>query len=129
MDYQTMTQEIAIIIKNLYSGNHEFADVLDTVESAVKKYGVTLDKLSLKIADADHQKLIWQILIDLRFARGTDYDFDIELYRYDTIALQDITSFLEKNTTEFNRAGSTLVDISALDYQKYIELVDKYGLI
>jgi hypothetical protein len=129
MDYPTMAQEIAIIVKNLYLVNKEFADVLDTVESAVKKYGTTLDRLSLKIANVDHRKLIWQILIDLRFARGTDYDFDIELYRCDTTALHEITSYLEKNTTEFNRKGSTVADISALSRQEYLELIEQYELI
>jgi len=129
MDYATMAQEIAIIVKNLYRMNSNFADALDSVECAVKKHGCRLNELSLKIADVDHRKVIWQILIDLRFARGTDYDFDIDLYRCDTEVLQSITHFLEKNTTEFNREGSTLVDISALNREEYLELIKKYDLI
>lgn len=128
MDYQIMAQEIALIVKKMYRTNEEFADVFDTVESAVKKYGTDINKVSLKIANIDCKKLIWQILIDLRFARGTDYDYDIELYRCDTSALQKITSYLEKNTTEFNREGSTVVDISALNHQEYLELIEQYGL-
>ena len=85
--------------------------------------------MNKNFADVDHRKIIWQILIDLRSARGTDYDFDIDLYRLDTIALQEISSYLEKQTTEFNRSGSTLVDISALDREEYLELIKQYGLI
>ena len=129
MDYQTLAQGVVLIIKQLYQMNKEYYDVLDSVESAVKKYGTTINEVSLKIADVDHKKLIWQILIDLRFARGTDYDFDIDLYRKDTQALQDITSYLEKQTTEFNREGSTLIDISCLDREEYLELIKKYDLI
>lgn len=129
MDYREMAQEITLIIKNLYQRNHEFADVFSTVNAAIKKYDTTFDEVTLGIAKVDYQKLIWQILIDLRFARGTDYDFDIELYRCDTIALQDITSFLENNTTEFNREGSSVADISAIDRAKYLELIAKYELI
>lgn len=129
MDYQTMAQEVAIIVKNLYHRNKEFADVVSTVESAVKKHGTNLDRLSLKIADVDHKKVIWQILIDLRFARGTDYDFDIEYYRNDTTALQEITYYLEHTTTEFNREGSTLIDISCLSRDEYLEKIKQYELI
>lgn len=129
MDYQTMAQEIAIIIKNLYHMNQNFYDVLDSVESAVKKHGTTLNNLSLKIAEVDHRKVILQILIDLRFARGTDYDFDIDLYRLDTEALHQITSYLEKQTTEFNWEGSTLIDISCLDRKEYLELIKKHDLV
>ena len=128
-DYATMAQEIAIIIKNLYRMNNDYYDVLSTVESAVKKYGTTLDKLSLKIADVDHRKVILQILFDLRYARDTDYDFEIELYRCDTQALQDITYYLEKVTTEFNREGSTLIDISCLNREEYLEMIKKNELI
>lgn len=128
MDYKEMAQEVAFIVKNLYRMNKEFADVLSSVEAAVKKYDTTIDELSLKIADVDCKKVLWQILIDLRYARGTDYDFDIELYRCDTTALHEITSFLEKNTTEFNREGSTVIDISSLDHQSYLELIKKYEL-
>ena len=123
-----MAQEVAIIVKNLYRMNNEFADVLSSVEAAVNKYDITINDLSLKIANVDCEKVLWQILIDLRYARGTDYDFDIELYRYDTTALQEITSFLEKNTTEFNREGSTVIDISSLDRQSYLELIKNYEL-
>ena len=129
MDYQEMAQEIALIVKNLYQVNKEFADVLSTVEAAVRKHGTTLDEVSLKIADVDHRKLIWQILIDLRYARDTDYDFDIDLYRCDTTALHSITSFLEKNTTEFNRKDSTVADISGLDREEYLRLIKQYDLI
>lgn len=129
MDYKEMAQEVAIIVKNLYRMNNEFADVLSSVEAAVKKYDTTLDELSLKIADVDCKKVLWQILIDLRYARGTDYDFDIELYRCDTTALQEITYFLEHNTTEFNREGSTVIDISCLNHKSYLELIKKYELI
>ena len=128
MDYQTMAQEIALIVKKMYRTNEEFSDVFDTVESALKKYGTDINKVSLKIADVDCKKLIWQILIDLRFARGTDYDYDIELYRCDTSALQKITSYLEKNTTEFNREGSTIVDISAINREEYLDLIKKHDL-
>lgn len=128
MDYQTMAQEIALIVKKMYRTNEEFSDVFDTVESALKKYGTDINKVSLKIADVDCKKLIWQILIDLRFARGTDYDYDIELYRCDTSALQKITSYLEKNTTEFNREGSTVVDISAINREEYLDLIKKHDL-
>ena len=129
MDYKTMAQEIALILKNLYRMNSDFADVMSSVKSAVEKHGCDLDELSLKIADVDHRKVILQILIDLRFARGTDYDFDIELYRCDTEALHQITSFLEKQTTEFNMEGSTIINISGLDREAYLELIKKYDLI
>lgn len=128
MDYQIMAQEIALIVKKMYRTNEEFADVFDTVESAVKKYDTDINKVSLKIADVDCKKLIWQILIDLRFARGTDYNYDIELYRCDTSALQKITSYLEKNTTEFNREGSTVVDISAINRDEYLDLIKEHDL-
>ena len=129
MDYREMAGGVVLIVQNLYRRNQEFADVLSSVRAAVKKYDTTLDEVSLRIADVDCKKLIWQILIDLRFARGTDYDFDIELYRCDTEALQEITAFLEKNTTEFNREGSGVADISALSRQEYLKLIEQYDLI
>ena len=129
MDYKTLAQEVVLIINNLCYMNKEFYDVKSSVQAAVQKYGTTIDEVSLKIADVDCRKLIWQILIDLRFARGTDYDFDIDLYRCDTTALHEITSYLEKQTTEFNREGSTLIDISALDREEYLEQIKKHDLI
>lgn len=128
MDYREMAGEVVLIVQNLYQRNREFADVLSSVEAAANKYDTTLDKVSLGIANVDYKKLIWQILVDLRFARGTDYDFDIEMYRCDTMALQLITSFLEKNTTEFNKEGETIADISAVDRERYLELIAKYEL-
>ena len=128
MDYREMAGEVVLIVQNLYQRNREFSDVLSSVEAAVNKYDTTLDKVSLGIANVDYKKLIWQILVDLRFARDTDYDFDIEMYRCDTVALQMITSFLEKNTTEFNREGETIADISAIDRERYLELIAKYEL-
>ena len=129
MDYREMAGGVVLIVQNLYRRNHEFADVLSSVRAAVRKYNTTLDQVSLGIANVDCKKLIWQILIDLRFARGTDYDFDIEFYRCDTMALQEITAFLEKNTTEFNKEGSEIADISALTRQEYLELIKRYELI
>ena len=128
MDYQTMAQEVVLIIKDLYQMNPEFYDVLDSVKCAIKKYDVDIEDIALKKADVDHKKIIWQILIDLRYAKDTDYDFNIEGYRRDDIALQDITYFLEKQTTEFNRKGSTLVDISGINRQEYLELIKRYEL-
>lgn len=128
MDYQTMAQEVVFIIRNLYQMSREYSGVLDSVASAIQKYGTDMDKVALKSADVDHKKMIWQILIDLRFARGTDYDYDMESYRNDTVALQKITSFLEEHTTEFCREGSEVIDISELDNQEYLELIEKYGL-
>lgn len=128
MDYETIAQEVVLIVKQMYRTNKDFADVLYTVESAIKKYDTTIDKVSLKIADVDHKKLIWQILVDLRFARGTDYEYDIEMYRCDTSALQNISSYLEEKTTEFNREGSTVVDISAINREEYFELIKMYDL-
>jgi len=128
MDYREMAGQVVLIVQDLYQRNKEFADVLSSVNAAVAKYETTLDRVSLGIANVDYKKLIWQILIDLRFARNTDYDFDIEMYRCDTMALQEITSYLEKNTTEFNREGSTVADISALNRQKYLELIEQYEL-
>ena len=128
MDYREMAGQVVLIVQNLYQRNREFSDVLSSVEAAANKYDTTLDKVSLGIANVDYKKLIWQILVDLRFARGTDYDFDIEMYRRDTVALQMITSFLEKNTTEFNREGETIADISAIDRERYLELIAKYEL-
>lgn len=128
MDYETIAQEVALIVKQMYRTNKDFADVLYTVESAIKKYDTTIDKVSLKLADVDHKKLIWQILVDLRFARGTDYEYDIEMYRCDTSALQNISSYLEEKTTEFNREGSTVVDISAINREEYFELIKMYDL-
>ena len=129
MDYKTLAQEVVLIVKNLYFANKEFYDVKNSVDAAIQKYGTTLDEVSLRIADVDCRKLIWQILIDLRYARGTDYDFDIELYRCDTTALHEITSYLEKQTTEFNREDSTLIDISCLNREEYLEKIKKYDLI
>ncbi len=123
-----MAGQVVLIVQDLYQRNKEFADVLSSVNAAVAKYETTLDRVSLGIANVDYKKLIWQILIDLRFARNTDYDFDIEMYRCDIMALQEITSYLEKNTTEFNREGSTVADISALNRQKYLELIEQYEL-
>lgn len=128
MDYREMAGGVVLIVQDLYQRNKEFADVLSSVNAAIKKYDTTIDKVSLGVANVDYRKLIWQILIDLRFARNTDYDFDIEMYRCDTMALQEITSYLEKNTTEFNKEGDDIADISAIDREKYLELVAKYEL-
>ena len=128
MDYREMAGGVVLIVQDLYHRNKEFADVLSSVNAAVTKYDTTIDRVSLGIANVDYRKLIWQILIDLRFARNTDSDFDIEMYRCDTMALQEITSYLEKNTTEFNREGEDIADISAIDREKYLELIAKYEL-
>ena len=128
MDYREMAGGVVLVVQDLYQRNKEFADVLSSVNAAVTKYDTTLDRVSLGIADVDCKKLIWQILVDLRFARNTDYNFDIEMYRCDTMALQEITSYLEKNTTEFNKEGENIADISAIDREKYLELIAKYEL-
>ena len=64
MDYQTMAQEIVFIIRNLYQMSREYSGVLDSVASAIQKYGTDMDKVALKSADVDHKKMIWQILVD-----------------------------------------------------------------
>ena len=128
MDYQKLAQEIVLLVKQMYRVNPNMHDVFDTVKCAITKYGVDIDDIALNIADVDHKKVIWQILFDLRFARGTDYDYDIELYRYDTEVLHKITYYLEKLTTEFNLNGSTVIDISALSRQEYLELIEQYEL-
>ncbi|MBE5950533.1 MAG: hypothetical protein E7260_02945 [Lachnospiraceae bacterium] len=128
MTYQELAKEIMLIINRLHQTNSMMYDVYDSVRCAVKKYGVTPDEIILGTADIDYRKVVLQILIDLRYARGTDYDFEIELYRCDTDALQEITHFLEKETTEFNREGSTLIDISCLNMQEYLELIKQLEL-
>ena len=128
MSYQELAKEIMLIINHLHQTNSMMYDVYDSVKCAIKKYGVTPDELILGTADVDYKKIILQILVDLRYARGTDYDFEIELYQCDTLALQEITCFLEKQTTEFNREGSSLIDISCLNTQNYLELVKQLEL-
>ena len=128
MTYQELAQEIMRIVNHLQETNPMMYDMYDSVKCAIKKYGLTPDDLLLGTADADYKKIILQILIDLRYARGTDYDFEIELYRCDTEALQQITYFLEHQTTEFNREGSTLIDISCLNMQEYLALIKQLEL-
>lgn len=129
MDYHTLAQEVVILVKNLYRANNSMYDAYDSVVCALKKYGTDINKVSLNIAgDIDYKKLIWQIIIDLRFAKGTDYDFDIELYRCDCAMLSEITYLIEHKTDAFCMEGSTIIDVSRLNHQEYLEIIEKYEL-
>lgn len=130
MDYKALAREVAIIAKNVYYRNKAAYDAYDSVKCAIRKYGVEIDKVSLGIAgDIDYKKLIWQIIIDLRFAKDTDCGYDRDLYHADCLMLDKITCYIEEQTDEFCMAGSTLVCVSGLNRQEYLEKVKEYGLI
>lgn len=129
MDYQKLAQEVVNLVKNLYYANKSMHDAYDSVVCALKKYNTDINKVSLNIAgDIDYKKLIWQIIIDLRFAKGTDYDFDNELYRSDCTMLSEISYLIRNKTDEFCMDGSTLIDISMVTRQEYLDLIEQYEL-
>lgn len=130
MDYKVLAREVAVIAKNVYYRNKSAYDAYDSVKCAIAKYGVEIDKVSLGIAgDIDYKKLIRQIIIDLRFAKDMDIDYDRDLYYADCLMLSEITDYLEKQTDEFCMPGSTLICESCLNRTEYLEAIKEYGLI
>lgn len=130
MDYKALAREVAIIAKNVYYKNKSAYDAYDTVKCSIQKYGVEINKVTLGIAgDIDYKKLIWQIIIDLRFAKESDIDYDRDLYYADCLMLDEITGYLEKQTEEFCMSGSTFICVACLNRTEYLDKIKEYGLI
>ena len=129
MDYKRLAQDVAIIAKSVYH-SHKFAyDAYDSVKCAIRKYGIEIEDVVLGLAgDLDYKKLIWQIIIDLRFAKDTDCGYDRDLYNADCLMLDEITDHLRKETDEFCMKGSTLICVAGINRQEYLEEIEKYGL-
>lgn len=130
MDYRVLTQEVINLINGAYKKDKTLINVKECVERSVAKYGTTTNKLSLMIAgDVEYKKILWQIIVDLRYARGTDLQFDqTEDYANEKLILRKITDLIEEQTDEFSRPGSSLINVSELDKEAYEAIVKELEL-
>lgn len=130
MDYRVLTQEVINLINGAYKKDKTLINVKECVERSVAKYGTTTNKLSLMIAgDVEYKKILWQIIVDLRYARGTDLQFDqTEDYANEKLILRKITDLIEEQTDEFSRPGSSLINVSELDKEAYEVIIKELQL-
>lgn len=130
MDYRVLTQEVINLINGAYKKDKTLINVKECVERSVAKYGTTTNKLSLMIAgDVEYKKILWQIIVDLRYARGTDLQFDqTEDYANEKLILRKITDLIEEQTDEFSRPGSSLINVSELDKEAYEAIIKELEL-
>lgn len=118
-------QQICNVISGHYKNAKNAYEAYDSFESAIKKYGTTVSKLSLGIAkDVDYEKIIWQIMADLRYARHIDLDYDETAAGYDSYYLTTIAKIIrEKGEVD------GVIETSAINQDEYNELVQKLNLI
>ena len=117
-------QEICNVISGHYGNVKGAYEAYDTFERAIKKYGVTVSQLSLGIANVDYEKIIWQIMADLRYARNLDLDYDEMAAGYDSYYLTTIANIIkEKGECE------GIIETSAIDESEYRTICKDLGLI
>lgn len=118
-------QKICAVILSHYKDVKDAYEAYDSFECAIKKYGTTPNKIALDIAgDVDYEKIIWQIITDLRFARNLDLDYDEQAAGYDSYYLSEIASIVREVTGE-----DKIIETSAINQNEYLEIVRKMGLI
>ena len=132
MEYSKILRSVLAAADRLYASNEDTYESYDNVKSAVAKYcdnwyditfGILIDK------DIDCKKIIWQIILDLRFSRNTE-----SLYgsasdsMSDAHYLNEITSVIEKATDEFNTPGFDFILTSGIDAEEYTKSVKELGL-
>lgn len=104
---------------------------MQVIESSVAKYGTTVAEIANMISgELDYERLIWQIITDLRLSQSSNYDFDaMEDYRNDNLMLHKITRIIEKQTDHFNSPSLRFINISKITYDDYDEIIKNKNLL
>lgn len=122
---EKVLQEICNELSRHHQNVRGSYEAYNTFECAIRKYGTTVSKLSLGIAEGvDYEKIIWQIVADLRRARDIDLDFDSEAAGYDSHYLMTIAEIIHEKG-EYDG----LISCSAINYDEYCEICKEQGLI
>lgn len=131
MDYKELAQNILIKADSLYNENHNLASTMQVIESSVAKYGTTVSEITDMIAgDLDYEKIIWQIITDLRLSQSSNYDFDaIDDYHNDNYMLHEITRLIESQTDRFNSKTLGFINISKITNIDYDEIIKDKNLL
>ena len=131
MNYKKLAQNILTKADYLYSENESLASTMQVIESSVAKYGTTIAEIANIISEElDYERLIWQIITDLRLSQSSNYDFDaMEDYHNDNLMLHEITRIIEKQTDHFNSPSLGFINISKITYDDYDEITKNKNLL
>ncbi len=133
MEYSKILAKVLAKADELYNANENTYESYDNVKKAVSKYNVHWYEITFGLktdADIDCKKIIWQIILDLRFSRNTE-----SLYgnpsdsQSDAQYLHELTAVIEKYTDEFNSSALGYINVSGIDNDKYQKEIKEKGLI
>ena len=117
-------QQICSVIVEHYENVKEAHTAYNTFETAIKKHNTTVSRLVLGIDDeADYEKIIWQIMADLRLQRDIDLDFDEMSAGFDSYYLSEIAGIIYEKGKYEGKA-----ETSAINYDEYCEICQANGL-
>ena len=117
-------QEICGTIDSHYKTVKAGFEAYDVFVSALRKYDATVLEVIFDKKEFDYEKIVWQILTDLRRARDIDLDFDESAAKWDLHYLYVISNIVEKHDKNIG-----LIETSALNWNEYESVCRKKGLI
>ena len=133
MEYSKILADVLAKADELYRTNENTYESYDNVKKAVEKYNVRWTEITFGLKtdkDIDCKKIIWQIILDLRFSRNTE-----SLYgnssdsQSDAQYLHEITEVIEKSTDEFNSPALGCIAVTGIDNSEYQQEIKEKGLV
>ena len=132
MEYSKILAKVLEKADELYRINDSTYESYDNVKCAVAKYNVSWTGITFGLItdkDVDCKKIIWQILLDLKFSRNTE-----SLYGSASDSMSDanylskIADVIENITDEFNAPALGFISTSGIDAEEYTKKVKELGL-
>ena len=117
-------QEICGALDSHYNSVKAAYEAYDVFQCALKKYDATVLEIIFDKKEFEYEKIVWQIVTDLRRARDIDLDCDETAAGFDSYYLHVVSGIIEKNNKEIE-----LVETSAITQKEYEAICQKRGLI
>lgn len=117
-------QEAVGAIETHYDTVKAAFEAYDVCMCALKKHNTTVLEIIFDKRELEYEKIVWQIIMDLRRARDIDLDYDSEAARWDGYYLSLVSNIVEKHDKNIE-----LIEITSLKQKEYESICEKKGLI
>ena len=121
---KTILQEICGTLDTHYETVKSAFEAYDVFVRALEKYNTNVLEIIFDKRELEYEKIVWQILMDLRRAKDIDLDCDEYAAKWDSHYLYTISKIVEKYDKNVG-----LIEVSALDYKTYEKICREKGLI
>lgn len=117
-------QEAVGAVETHYNTVKAAFDAYDVCICALKKHNTTVLEIIFDKKELEYERIIWQIITDLRRARDIDLDCNEEAAGWDYYYLSMISNIVEKHDK-----GIELIETTALNQKEYEAVCSRKNLV